>query len=323
MATSLAHEMRPITLAEARRSYEQLQQMECKEPRLSRVGLKTLDRYFFGARLRARVKGRSFAEYIRDEESATFLSDLVRRYRKKEPDTMEPAALLREQYAMFQLYYGSINQFRPAVAKWIYCKYKPRVGVLDFSAGWGGRALGAMAEGVPYVGIDTNTTLRVPYSQMFREIDPVAAEKVRVLFAPSETVNFAEIPYDLVLTSPPYFMLERYERMPAYATKAEFLERFFRPVIGRVWQHLRPGGHMILNMPGEMYEAIKDMLPPLKETLEMRIHSKHPKNAARGLEIGASGSDASEAMYVWQKVVRRGRQTRRVPRTTRPTTTKN
>ena len=312
MALSLAQQMRPITLAEARRSYEQLKHLECKDPHLSRAGLKTLDRYFFGARLRARVKGRSFAEFIQTPESATFLSDLVRRYRKKEPNTLTPSELLREQYAMFQLYYGSVNQFRPAVAKWIYCKYKPRVGVLDFSAGWGGRALGALSEGIPYVGIDTNTTMRVPYAQMFREIDPVAAEKVRVVFAPSETVDFATIPYDLVLTSPPYFMLERYERMPAYATKAEFLERFFRPVIERVWRHLRPGGHMILNMPAEMYEAIKDMLPPLKETLQMRIHSKHPKNAARGLAIGASGSDASEAMYVWQKVGRgRQRQTRK------------
>ena len=50
---------------------------------------------------------------------------------------------------------------------------------------------------------------------------------------------------------------------------------------------------MALNMPEEMYEAIRDDLPKIEKTIEMPIHS-------RGSGMGES-SKASELVYVWRK----------------------
>ena len=45
--------------------------------------------------------------------------------------------------------------FKPATAKYIYTKYNATC-VLDFTAGWGGRMLGASSMDIGYVGFDTN-----------------------------------------------------------------------------------------------------------------------------------------------------------------------
>jgi trans-aconitate methyltransferase len=80
--------------------------------------------------------------------------------------------------------------------------------------------------------------------------------------------------------------------MPIYKTKAEFLSVFFRPVIERSWKHLKTGGYLCLNMPEEMYEGCKDMLPALHETLEMPLANKYSKT---------SKGKRKELIYVWKK----------------------
>jgi hypothetical protein len=77
------------------------------------------------------------------------LNELVTRYKKKAIKDYDATGLLKAQYQVFQLYWGSINQFRPTVAKWVYTTLKAKTGILDFSAGWGGRCLAAMSMGIP------------------------------------------------------------------------------------------------------------------------------------------------------------------------------
>jgi DNA modification methylase len=106
-------------------------------------------------------------------------------------------------------------------------------------------------------------------------------------YQPSETFDFSSVEYDMIFTSPPYFMLERYENMPVYKSKQDFLDTFFLPVIRRAWEGLKTGGIMALNMPKEMYEAL-DM--NATETLEMPIANRF------------GGKSRSENIYVWRKV---------------------
>ena len=231
-------------------------------------------------------------------ERVDFLTELVRRYKKVDPASLSHRDLLKKQYDVFQLYYGTVNQFRPVVAKWIYCKLNPRVGILDFSAGWGGRCLAAMSMGIPYIGIDANANLESSYNAMVRAIDPSA--NVQLVFKPSETVDFSRYKYDLIFTSPPYFMLEKYEKMPEYKTKEDFLQRFFIPVVQSAWRSLRKGGHMALNMPKEMYEAIRPHLPRLYKTYELPLINRNPSSAALQKEL--KNAPRSELIYVWHKV---------------------
>lgn len=296
----LAKRLRNISLDDAKDSYKELQEQPCKQPGLNRIGIKTLDYFFLGHRLRARTKNHiSFVEAMKDPAIVRHLSELVERYKKKSIDSFSDSnELLKQQYSVFQLYYGTINQFRPTVARWIYCTLKPTRGILDFSAGWGGRCLAAMSMGIPYIGIDANNKLESAYKQMIRTIDSDA--KVRLIFQPSETVDFSKFTYDLVMTSPPYFMIEEYEKMPAYKTKEGFIEKFFLPVIEKSWKYLLPGGHMALNMPHEMYMAARHLLPPLNRRMILPLHNRHPTNAVEQRTIGTE-KERHELIYVWKK----------------------
>lgn len=297
----LAKRVRGITKQEAVASYQTLCETSVGpkgENMRSRAGLDALDYYFLGHRLKAKTKRHlSFYDAMRDPDLVEKLTELVVRYKKKPLSDYDETGLLKAQYQVFQLYYGTINQFRPVVARWIYQRFSPRVGILDISAGWGGRALAAMSMGIPYIGVDANTKLKPAYEHL-KELEPGA--KVRMIFRPSEEVSFENLSYDLVFTSPPYFMLEEYEKMPAYGSKQGFIDRFLIPVVKKAWAHLLPG-YMVLNMPEEMYEAVRPHLPKIKERLALPLSNRHPVNTAKGQRLGEEDKERHEWIYVWRR----------------------
>jgi hypothetical protein len=256
-----------------------------------------LDFFSLHHRIKAKTKGISFYEAIKDTEERRHLNELVTRYKKKAIKDYDATGLLKAQYQVFQLYWGSINQFRPTVAKWVYTTLKAKTGILDFSAGWGGRCLAAMSMGIPYIGVDANTKLEASYRNMMALDD----SQVTMIFKPSEQVDFSKYDYDLVFTSPPYFMIERYERMPAYKSKQEFLENFFFPVTLSAWKHLKRGGNMALNIPEEMYDAVKPLLPKVKHHLLLPLSNRHPTNAKKLQTLGKEDKERNEIIYVWHK----------------------
>ena len=134
----LAKRLRNITKEDAVASYNELKEIACKKVKpFARAGIKALDYFVLGLRLKAKTKhGFSFADAMRDSSRVSYLNDKVRQIRPN-PDKIfsDPDELLRHQYAVFQLYYGSINQFRPTEALRVYCTLAPQHGILDFSAG--------------------------------------------------------------------------------------------------------------------------------------------------------------------------------------------
>ena len=297
----LAKRLRSITKQEAVASYQTLCETSVGpegENMRSRAGLDALDYYFLGHRLKAKTKRHlSFYDAMRDPDLIEKLTELVVKYKKKPLGEYDDTGLLKAQYQVFQLYYGTINQFRPVIAKWIYQRFSPRVGILDISAGWGGRALAAMSLGIPYIGVDANEKLKPAYERL-QQLEPRA--KVRMIFRPAEEVSFANMSYDLVFTSPPYFMLEEYEQMPAYGSKQGFIDRFLIPVVMKAWKHLLPG-YMALNMPEEMYEAVRPHLPKIKERLALPLSNRHPVNTAKGQTLGKEDKERHEWIYIWRR----------------------
>ena len=311
----VANQLRDITLEEARNSYAELKEIACGRAKpFSRAGIKALDYFFLHHRLRAKTKRHiSFIEVLKDKKIMAYIHEKIRKIRA-DPDAIfaDKRRLLQNEYSVFQLYYGSINQFRPTQAMKVYCKFKPKKGILDFSAGWGGRCIGAMALGIPYVGVDANRLMEPTYKKMIKEYDPNA--KVQLFFQPSETVDFKRFSYDLVFTSPPYFMLEEYEKMPQYGSKEGFLNKFFKPVVDGAWAALAPGGYMALNMPHDMYMAVRGLLPKIHSRMILPVSNRHPTNAGVGRTIGAE-KERHEYTYIWKKAG--GRSTTR--KRTKPT----
>lgn len=309
----IARRLRPGTKAEAIESYKELKEVDCSSiGKFSRIGLPCLDYFFLHHRIKAKTKRHiSFHESLKDITLMTYLNGKISKIKGVEPGYLSEDERLRQRYSVFQLYYGTINQFRPTEAKRVYCTLKPKVGVLDFSAGWGGRCLGAVAYGIPYIGIDANKNLESSYKDMISAVEPSA--DITFLFKPSETVDFSKYSYDLVFTSPPYFMLEEYEKMPEYGSKEGFIKKFFEPVVASAWKNLRTPGHMALNMPKEMYDSVKGLLPPLWKRMKLPVSSRHPSNAAAGRSIGLQDTGTrSEGIYIWRKGS--GAKTRKVKR---------
>lgn len=306
----VAKQLRDITEEEAKQNYAELKELNCSAiGKHDRAGLATLDYFFLHHRIKAKTRRHvSFHNSLKDAALMNYINGKIQKIRGVNTTRLNKTELLRTRYSLFQLYYGSINQFRPTEAKRLYCTLKPKVGVLDFSAGWGGRCLGAMAYGIPYVGIDANKNMKSSYKRMIETLEPGA--KVQMVFQPSETVDFSKFKYDLIFTSPPYFMMEEYEKMPQYGSKDAFIEKFFRPVVESAWKHLKSPGYMALNMPKEMYDSVKGMLPPIWKRLQLPVSNRHPRDAARGQSIGkVDKGGRSEGIYIWKKG---GEKTRKV-----------
>jgi hypothetical protein len=298
----VARLLKDTTKEDALDDFEKLKDLDCKKiTQFSRAGLNCLDYFFLQHRIKAKTRRHiSFYEALKDKTVMNYINSKSKKVRGKNLSQETRKQRLRTRYNLFQLYYGSINQFRPAEAKRLYCRLEPKLGILDFSAGWGGRCLAAIAYGVPYVGIDANTNLKSSYDKMIAAVNPETP--VTMIFKPSETVDFSKYKYDLVFTSPPYFTIEEYEKMPQYGSKEVFLEKFFRPVVKDAWANLQSSGLMALNMPKEMYDAIKDLLPPLHKRLRLPVMSRHPTNAAKGRKIGETEvGSRSEGIYIWKK----------------------
>jgi hypothetical protein len=299
MAQEIARRLRPSSLDEVKEDYNDLKLIACNKAKpLARTGLTVLDHYFLQYRIKAKTKQNiSFYEALQNKEIVEYLHQKVEQLKPTRRKNTEDR-VLRLQYDMFQLYFGTINQFRPTEAMKLYCLLKPKLGILDFSAGWGGRCLAAMALNVPYIGIDANDKLEKPYRDMIDMAKPES--KVTMIFKPAEKVDISKYKYDLIFTSPPYFMLEMYEKMPSYESKVVFLDTFFRPVIEKAWANLASGGHLALNMPVEMYNAVKACLAPLKKKIELALADRHP-----GIKKEYSTEPAyKEYTYVWKKTSR-------------------
>jgi hypothetical protein len=295
---SVAAAIKDIPLSKARADFAALKATTCDEiNQAAKVGNAVMDHYFFGHRLAAKTKRAvSYYEWIKTDWKRNESEHSFYKFNRAQGKTPEKA-----RYAVFRLYYGAIHGFKPLVAKWMYCTYQPRTAVLDFSAGWGGRCLGAMALGIPYIGIDTNKDLRPVYERMTKELDPDAS--VDMHFQDAATIDYSKFKYDMVLTSPPYFKtvrpIEAYAHMPHYADRADFNARFLFPVVRNTFSNLARGGTYALNIPADMYDEIK-----AAGILPHKLHGKHrlflQPRFAKGNPKNP-GVKYEEYIYVWKK----------------------
>ncbi len=205
---------------------------------------------------------------------------------------------------------NAVNQFKAYVAKWLYHRFKA-TSVIDFSAGWGGRMLGAMSLDIPYVGVDTNISIKPEYEKIMKAYQPYTKSKTSIYFQKGEDFNFSQFDYDCVLTSPPYIadgisrsgktkQIEDYVGMPSYDTEG-FYNSFLKPTIFRAFINLKNGGVFLLNTNQKNYEGLikRDIIPKCSQQI------KYPTRARAGekkrLDTGLTEVAYGEFIYVWFK----------------------
>lgn len=214
-----------------------------------------------------------------------FIQSLIAYYRKKGGNETEIQIWIR----IFNLYFGAINIFKPIVAMDIYYRFKP-TSILDMTMGWGGRLVGACALNVPYyTGIDLNKSLEKPYKDMVEVLNKYSTTKITLMFKSALDVDYSKLKYDLVLTSPPYYNIEKYEGQPIM-DKDKWDNDFYKPLFEKSWKYLQKGGHYCLNIPAEVYDRIAvKVMGRANQFIPM------PKSKR------TTGEKYKEFIYVWKK----------------------
>ena len=243
-----------------------------KKLTLAHTGNKASNCFFQLCRMKTKKAKHSFFSAWNDKkEQPILVKNALSIHRKdfeKDPKQKITNAML--QTAM-RYRYGSINQFKPNVASFIYQKFKP-THVVDFSAGWGDRCCGAMAQDVNYTGIDTNINLKKCYDKMIKTYQPYSKSNINMIFTDSAKVDYSKLgKYDMIFTSPPYFTLEAYQNMPTYDGYDGWVKSFLEPVLINSVKNLDKNGFICLNIPhmntkeygnhkGGIYGSVKKIL---------------------------------------------------------------
>ena len=145
---------------------------------------------------------------------------------------------------------GNVTKYRAATAKAVV-QYFGATRVLDPCIGWGGRMLGALAAGATYVGCEPDPKTAAGLRGILGDpaIPTSIPQLAHVLEAPVETswdILRGSGPYDMVLTSPPYFNLERYtagdQSVTRHTTWSTWLRDWLQPVVLGCLSMLEEGG---------------------------------------------------------------------------------
>ena len=203
-------------------------------------------------------------------------------------------------FECFRINLGSIVMFKSTTAKYLYKKYNAK-SVLDPTAGWGGRMLGAWALGIDYTGIDTNTNMKPAYDKMTEYLssynqfnNPLFEQEnntdLKMIWDSALDVDFSKIDYDFVLTSPPYVNLEIYEHMDKWSSDEAFYKEFFIPLWQKSVDNIKKGGHVCFNISPKMYDdAVEHGLQPCddEEDLKQQLGQQ-------------TGKKKQDKIYIWQ-----------------------
>jgi hypothetical protein len=196
--------------------------------------------------------------------------------------------------------------------------------ILDFSAGWGDRLIGAMAApGVEfYCGVDPNSCLHSNYQKMidFFIKNDKDKKKFMMVHSPFETAKIPNKKYDLVCTSPPYFTLEIYSDESTQSTSSlsssnssslsdssnsnvdKWLNDFLFFSLRKAWKHLIKGGHMVIII-NDMKEIkfVEKMLNYVKNRI---VDSKYLGTIgyAEKMNDQPGKYKSPQPMWIWEKL---------------------
>jgi hypothetical protein len=293
---SLSAKIRQYSKEDIELDFIKLVEIGCKAKTQSNkklTGNRVVDAFTFTERLNTiGSKGISFYDFWQTRHSYS-RKPYVKKYLEfaKKQHTQTPEKVW---YNLYRFYFTSINCFRPLVAMEYYCMFSPKC-ILDMTAGWGGRLVGACALNIPkYIGIDNNPALKEPYKKMVEFLKPHTKTVMDIRIEDALRVDYSTLKYDMVFTSPPYYDLEIYgnSRKSVYDTKEKWDSEFYRPLFETTYRHLPKGGHYCLNIPNDIFERV---CLPLWGKSDKQIPLKKSDRRA------TSSRKYTEYVYVWVK----------------------
>ena len=162
---------------------------------------------------------------------------------------------------------------------------------LDPTAGWGDRLRCAISYGCEYLGVDSNSSMQEAYKAIIADAnaDP---KKYRVKDGKFQDVRIVG-KYDLVFTSPPFYTVEKYDKMVGWKSVGHFMEEFMSPLFKRSVAHLEDGGHIVL--------YIEDRpTAPFIQIMKDHVKAYHPELKYEGAFYYEGFSKSPRPYYVWK-----------------------
>jgi len=209
----------------------------------SRVGMKLCEHFFPNFFEIEDNRGKSFKKLWQDQA----LLEKILTWNRKAHSTPYLSELKRGVYFCGGL--AKATMYRPQMSKMVTKGAKI---VLDPCAGWGGRLLGAVANGAHYIAFDPNPETFKNLNRMVDFLDIRA--NVTLICDDALNMDSYNLPkVDVILTSPPYFDLEVYCADPKQsitdcATYKVWEENFLTPLIHKAIAHLNPNGKSCWNV---------------------------------------------------------------------------
>jgi hypothetical protein len=160
--------------------------------------------------------------------------------------------------------------FRPAVAKALVESYSPEGGlVLDPCAGWGGRLMGTLVAGRPYLGVDPDKrTADALFRLGSRICEHLHLDRhlVQVIEGPIQSIPRSLAKAAFALTSPPYWVKEVYDGASGIQPLEEWFRDFLCPMFEVTAGLLAEGARFAVNVSDVVVRGKKVALEQL--TLE-------------------------------------------------------
>lgn len=273
----------------------------------STKGIRTVDYGSYKLRMRTKYRGKSNVERWNTKTSREKVLGFAQRLHlgSYNRGNVKPDEIIR---SAISLAWATVNSMRPAFAMNMY-KAHNATRVLDITAGWGGRMVGAMAADIDYIGIDSNKKLKPSYNKIKNLCKKNSKSNVMLKFQRAETVDFSKLGYyDFVFTSPPYEYLELYEGMEKYdgnvgqassgnqlKGRPEFYDKFLVPTIKEAYKYLPKGKFLCLNMPDSMYDEIKKRWKKADDCKSDYLIAKR-----HGSNMKVSERKGKEKVFCWQ-----------------------
>ena len=176
---------------------------------------------------------------------------------------------------------------------------------LDMSAGWGDRVYTACALEMNYLGFDPNTFLKQGHEEL---IGMFGNGKQRIIYEPfekSEKIVEEDVKrfglFDLALTSPPFYIIERYngenQSVDSYPEFEDWMVKFLFKSLSIIWNNLKEGGYLAINIANIRNT---DMVGPMQLFIEDFL----PGSSWEGIiTFSGRGTQSNPgAIYIWKKV---------------------
>jgi len=205
---------------------------------------------------------------------------------------------------------GRVANFRPSAARALISRFSRDGGhVLDFSAGYGGRLLGAVTLPRTYIGIDADPLQCEGLRTLWQSVEKFASGKANFIHRRSEDA-LKDIPdhsVDLIISSPPYFSQESYSPHPwqssiRFDTYKNWRDSFLHPVLTECRRILKRGGYLVLNVKDtRQFPVAADAATLLHTQLTLIARYRLRMRARPTAEPNANNAFGSEPVLIYRK----------------------